>query len=158
MFDIGIWEMAVIGVVALVVLGPERLPKVARTVGHLVGRMQRYVAQVKTDINREMELSELAKVKTEFETAARDVKNSIETQARSAENDIKAVEDQIQRELNPPGSADSGDTAGHGAGHTAGGELDHAAPGHEMRPFTEPLVEPPLYDTAGGLSHRTQDR
>jgi sec-independent protein translocase protein TatB len=140
MFDIGIWEMAVIGVVALVVLGPERLPKVARTVGHLVGRLQRYVAQVKSDINREMELSELSQVKSEFENAARDVKNSIELQTKSAEADIKAVEDQIHRELNPA-DAPSHDTAGN-----------------EMRPFNEPVVEPPLYDSHGGLSHRSQDR
>lgn len=145
MFDIGIWEMAVIGVVALVVLGPERLPKVARTVGHLVGRLQRYVAQVKSDINREMELSELKKVKTEFEQAAHDVRNSVEQQAKAAEADIKAVEDQINRELQPHGSSGNGlDTDPHAA--------------HEMRPLSEPVVEPPLYDSHGGLSPRSQDR
>ena len=67
MFDIGFSELVVIGVVALVVLGPERLPKVARTAGHLFGRLQRYVANVKADLNREMELSELSKVKQEVQ-------------------------------------------------------------------------------------------
>ena len=71
MFDIGFSELVVIGVVALVVLGPERLPKVARTAGHLFGRLQRYVATVKADLNREMDLSELAKVKQEVQDAAR---------------------------------------------------------------------------------------
>ena len=70
MFDIGFSELFVIGVVALVVIGPERLPKVARTVGHLFGRLQRYVSQVKSDISREMDAAELSKVKTEFESAA----------------------------------------------------------------------------------------
>ena len=60
MFDIGFSEMLVIGVVALVVIGPQRLPKVARTLGHLVGRMQRYVNDVKADINREIELDDLS--------------------------------------------------------------------------------------------------
>ena len=59
MFDIGFSELMVIGIVALLVLGPERLPKVARTTGHLLGRLQRYVADVKSDINREMQLDEL---------------------------------------------------------------------------------------------------
>ena len=77
MFDVGFSEMVVIGVVALVVLGPERLPKVARTLGVLFGRMQRYVAQVKSDINREMELAELGKVKTEFESAARSFQSEV---------------------------------------------------------------------------------
>ena len=56
MFDIGFSELMVIGLVALIVIGPERLPRVARTLGHLAGRLQRYVAAVKADINREVEL------------------------------------------------------------------------------------------------------
>ena len=76
MFDIGFSELFVIGIVALIVIGPERLPKVARTAGHLFGRMQRYVNDVKADINREMELDELRKMKTQFESAAREVETS----------------------------------------------------------------------------------
>jgi sec-independent protein translocase protein TatB len=146
MFDLGIWEMAVIGVVALVVLGPERLPKVARTAGQWIGKMQRYVAQVKSDINREVELSELRKVKEEFEGAAQGIKSSIESEAKKAEDDLKAVEADIQRELHPgatPGSTD------------ATGSLAHT-----------PVVEPPLYDDVTGspyvppplLSERSQER
>ena len=59
MFDIGFSELLVIALVALVVIGPERLPRVARTAGHLLGRLQRYVGDVKSDINREMQLDEL---------------------------------------------------------------------------------------------------
>ena len=60
MFDVGFSELMVIAVVALIVIGPERLPRVARTMGHLFGRLQRYVNDVKADINREIELEELS--------------------------------------------------------------------------------------------------
>ncbi len=99
MFDIGFSEMLVIGIVALVVIGPERLPKVARTMGHLFGRLQRYVTQVKTDINREMELAELGKVKSEFESAARSFQTDMESKAAEAERDIREVQESIDREL-----------------------------------------------------------
>ena len=99
MFDVGFSEMLVIGIVALVVIGPERLPRVARTLGVLFGRMQRYVSQVKADINREMEAADLGKVKTEFETAARAFKTDIESQAADAEREIREVQASIDREL-----------------------------------------------------------
>jgi sec-independent protein translocase protein TatB len=66
MFDVGLSELMVIAVVALVVIGPERLPKVARTAGLLLGRLQRYVSDVKADINREMQLDELKKMQQEI--------------------------------------------------------------------------------------------
>jgi len=99
MFDIAFSELLVIGVVALVVIGPERLPKVARTMGVLFGRLQRYVSQVKSDINREMELSELSKVKTEFEGAAREFQRDIESKVHEAERDIREVESDIDRQM-----------------------------------------------------------
>ena len=111
MFDIAFSEMLLIGVVALVVIGPERLPKVARTMGHLFGRLQRYVAQVKTDINREMEISELSKVKTEFESAAREFQRDVETGAKEAEHGIQEVQADIDRQLKPA-DADPGIAAG----------------------------------------------
>jgi sec-independent protein translocase protein TatB len=101
MFDFSFGELAVISAVALVVLGPERLPKVARTLGILFGRLQRYVAQVKSDINREMEASELSKVKTEFESAARGFQQDVESQARKTEDEIRQVERDIERQVNP---------------------------------------------------------
>lgn len=99
MFDVGFSELIVIGVVALVVIGPERLPKVARTAGVLVGRLQRYVAQVKADINREMESAELGKVKQEFESAARSFQTEVESKARDVETEIRDAQSQIDREL-----------------------------------------------------------
>jgi sec-independent protein translocase protein TatB len=77
MFDVGFSEIVVIGVVALIVVGPERLPKVARTVGHLLGRMQRYVNDVKADISREMELDDLRKLQTDMHDAARSFETSV---------------------------------------------------------------------------------
>src|SRR6187402_177903 len=77
MFDIGFSEIVVIAVVALIVLGPERLPKAARTMGHLFGRLQRYVNDVKADINREMELEELKKLQQEVKTAAQDLQQTV---------------------------------------------------------------------------------
>jgi len=79
--DLGISKMALIGAVALVVIGPEKLPKVARTVGTLLGKAQRYVADVKAEVSRSMELDELKKMRETVEGAARDVENSIQTQA-----------------------------------------------------------------------------
>jgi sec-independent protein translocase protein TatB len=77
MFDISFTEILVIAVVGLVVLGPERLPQVARTLGHLFGRAQRYVNDVKSDIQREMELEELRKLKTSVQDAARSIENTV---------------------------------------------------------------------------------
>jgi sec-independent protein translocase protein TatB len=77
MIDLGISKLALIGVVALVVIGPEKLPKVARTVGTLLGKAQRYVADVKAEVNRSMELEELKKMKESVESAARNVESTI---------------------------------------------------------------------------------
>ncbi|MBV8502938.1 MAG: Sec-independent protein translocase subunit TatB [Paucibacter sp.] len=84
MLDFGIDKIALIGAVALVVLGPEKLPRVARTVGHLLGKAQRYVADVKAEVNRSIELEELKKMKTHVEDAARDVQNTVREQVDSA--------------------------------------------------------------------------
>ena len=79
MIDLGISKMALIGAVALIVIGPEKLPRVARTVGTLLGKAQRYVADVKAEVNRSMDLDELKKMKETMEGAARDVHQSIQT-------------------------------------------------------------------------------
>jgi sec-independent protein translocase protein TatB len=77
MIDFGFDKIALIGAVALIVIGPEKLPRVARTVGHLIGKAQRYVADVKAEVNRSIELEELQKMKTEFEDAARNVEKTV---------------------------------------------------------------------------------
>src|SRR5690606_5794336 len=77
MIDFGFDKIALIGAVALIVIGPEKLPRVARTVGHLLGKAQRYVSDVKAEVNRSIELEDLKKMKTEFEDAARNVEQSV---------------------------------------------------------------------------------
>jgi sec-independent protein translocase protein TatB len=85
MIDLGISKMALIGAVALIVIGPEKLPRVARTMGTLLGKAQRYVADVKAEVNRSMDLEELKKMKETVEGAAREVEGSIQTSASDFE-------------------------------------------------------------------------
>jgi sec-independent protein translocase protein TatB len=79
MIDFGFDKLALIGAVALIVIGPEKLPKVARTVGHLMGKAQRYVADVRAEVNRSIELDELKKMKSQFEDAARNVEQTVQS-------------------------------------------------------------------------------
>ena len=88
MIDFGFDKIALIGAVALIVIGPEKLPRVARTVGHLVGKAQRYVADVKAEVNRSIELEELKKMKTEFEDAARNVEQSVSKEIHQTTADL----------------------------------------------------------------------
>ena len=87
MFDLDFSKIAVVSAVALVVIGPERLPGVARTVGTLIGKAKRYVADVKAEVDRSMELDELKKMKETMETAARDVEQSVHTASSDFEKD-----------------------------------------------------------------------
>ena len=91
MFDIGFSEMLVIGLVALIVIGPERLPRVARTLGHLAGRLQRYVADVKADINREVELEELRKMKDTVQQAATGFESSVQNELNKTESELNSA-------------------------------------------------------------------
>ena len=85
MLDIGVTKIAIIGAIALVVIGPERLPSVARMAGTLLGRARSYMAEVKAEVNRSMELDELKKMKDSMESAARDVEQTIQTSASDFE-------------------------------------------------------------------------
>jgi sec-independent protein translocase protein TatB len=78
MLDIGVTKLLIIGGIALVVIGPERLPKVARMAGTLLGRAQRYVSDVKAEVNRSIELEEINKMKAQFDDAARDIDRSVQ--------------------------------------------------------------------------------
>jgi sec-independent protein translocase protein TatB len=88
MFDIGFSELLVIGVVALIVIGPERLPRVARTLGHLAGRLQRYVSDVKSDISREMELEDLRKMRDSMQQAATSFESSVKGELNKTESEL----------------------------------------------------------------------
>ncbi len=93
MIEFGFDKLALIGAVALIVIGPEKLPRVARTVGHLLGKAQRYVADVKAEVNRSIELEELKKMKTQFEEAARDVEQSV----HKVESELREVQGDFDR-------------------------------------------------------------
>jgi sec-independent protein translocase protein TatB len=139
MFDIGFSELMVCAVVALVVIGPERLPKVARTLGVLFGRLQRYVSQVKSDINREMDLAELGKVKTEFENAARSFQSDVQSQASQVEREMSEAKASIERTL---------DAAPETPAQPA--ELQEPPAAAEISPQLELGIEEPPRHTAQG--------
>ena len=102
MIDFGFDKIALIGAVALIVIGPEKLPKLARTVGHMFGKAQRYVADVKAEVNRSIELDELKKMKTQFEDAARDVSTTVNDEIGAVSNAFdKAIK--AQKELQEVG-------------------------------------------------------
>ncbi len=88
MFDISFTELMLIALVGLIVIGPERMPKVARTVGHLLGRLQRYVGNVKADINREMQLDELRKLQTQVTEQAHELERQVNEQLNRVETDL----------------------------------------------------------------------
>jgi sec-independent protein translocase protein TatB len=110
MFDIAFSELVIIALVALIVIGPERLPTVARTVGHLLGRMQRYVSDVKADIAREIELEELRKLQTSMEDAARSFESTVAKGMGEAQAEFERLGEEararIERE-DPPERKDS---------------------------------------------------
>ena len=111
MFDVGFSELMVIAVVALIVIGPERLPRVARTMGHLFGRLQRYVNDVKADINREIELDELRKFKSTFEDAARGFEGTVNTTVDSVQSEVSKTEAELNDLTRIEGTAAAPSTA-----------------------------------------------
>ena len=144
MFDVGFSELMVIAVVALIVIGPERLPKVARTLGHLVGRLQRYVNDVKADINREIELDELRKFKTTFEDAAREMEHSVHNEAAKAQSEMNAIAQ----------SVDAAATGGLTNPGTVSGELE--AIKTEVDAAARPIEEAPKAPEQPGSGEQPQ--
>ncbi|MCT9127662.1 Sec-independent protein translocase protein TatB [Cupriavidus gilardii] len=108
MIDLGISKLALIGAVALIVIGPERLPKVARTVGALVGRAQRYISDVKAEVSREVELDELRRMRTEFEEAARDVERTIHKEVNEQTQSLNEALSDAIAEPGAPGAPGAG--------------------------------------------------
>ncbi|HEU4621103.1 MAG TPA: Sec-independent protein translocase protein TatB [Burkholderiaceae bacterium] len=101
MFDFSFGELTIIGAVALVVLGPERLPKVARTIGQWIGKAQRYVADVKADIQRETELAELKKLQQQVQASARELETSVQQSLTSIESEFKSAAAQLNDDSSP---------------------------------------------------------
>lgn len=105
MFDFGFSELIVIGLVMLVVVGPERLPKVARTAGHLLGRAQRYVADIKADIQREMQLEDLKKLQEQVQQQARELESSVRTGVASVESGVEDTVAELRASVSAPEGA-----------------------------------------------------
>ncbi len=120
MFDFGFSELMVIGVVLLIVVGPERLPKVARTAGHLLGRVQRYVSDVKSDIQREMQLEELKKLQEQVKQQAHELESSVRSGAASIESEVGRTTAEIRAGLPDAAASSAGAAAG---GSTPAAEL-----------------------------------
>lgn len=134
MFDIGFSELIVIAVVALIVIGPERLPKVARTAGHLLGRLQRYVNDVKSDINREMQLDELKKLQAQVEESARSIERDVGKELQSAETSLNQAAQGLT-DAAPPSAEESPAVA--------------APPAAEAPPVAAPASAAPTAQTSG---------
>lgn len=91
MFDFGLSELMIVGVVALLVVGPERLPRLARQVGEWMGKLQRYVADVKSDINRQVELDELRRMQQEVKDAAQSIESSVSAAVSETTTELNAI-------------------------------------------------------------------
>ena len=144
MFDIGFSEMIVIAVIALVVLGPEKLPRVARTAGHLLGRMQRYVNDVKADINREVELDELRKLQKEMQNTANSIEQSVKGQFDSVQTEFKQIGDSTQKALSDPLGLQSGDPSATQASDPVADAFADPPPVQSPAVQLPPLTEPPM--------------
>jgi sec-independent protein translocase protein TatB len=143
MFDIAFSEILVIAVVALIVIGPERLPKTARTLGVLFGRLQRYVNDVKADISREMELDELRKLKEQVHSAATELHTSMNAAVTDMQSSVRSVESELNQ-LASDGTATSTATPGEPAtGHDIGAS---AAPGSAASGVEPSVPSAPVHD------------
>ena len=102
MFDFAFSELVVIGVVALIVIGPERLPKVARTMGLLFGRAQRYVTEIKADINNQLKLEELRKIEADLRASAQNAEHVIIEETQRTEQEFRAAADTVTASAEAP--------------------------------------------------------
>ncbi|GHD61880.1 Sec-independent protein translocase protein TatB [Jeongeupia chitinilytica] len=145
MFDVSLGELAVIGAVALVVIGPERLPTVARTVGALIGRAQRFVHSVKSDLEREVRASELAQIEAELRAEGESLRQTIHapvTELRETLNDARNALSDVAPSSPEPAQA-------VGTGTAASGFEPVVVPAHDDRQpdlFTAPDAPPPARD------------
>ncbi|MGH8841493.1 MAG: Sec-independent protein translocase protein TatB [Advenella sp.] len=155
MFGLSFGELFVIGVVGLIVIGPERLPTVARTLGHLVGRAQRYVNDVKSDIQREVDIQEIAKIKEEMQSAVSDVKSSVEDTASALRNPVNALRDDLQRTGNTLRDSVSSNPATTPQGDSDAAGADNLAVDAQADADSSKMIAPAAASTAAGPQSTT---
>lgn len=150
MFDFGFSELVVIGIVMLIVVGPERLPKVARTAGHLLGRVQRYVSDVKSDIQREMQLEELKKLQEQVRHQAQEIELSVRSGVAGVESGVGQTVDEV-RSILPDAARPAPASVPLSVATASPVVVAQAAPGEErgapaatVRDATAPQREPGL--------------
>ena len=141
MFDVGFSELLVIAVVALIVIGPERLPKVARTVGHLLGRLQRYVGDVKADIEREMRLEEMKKLQAEVEEQARGIESKVRNEMQGVGESLNATVQPLADAVHAADQTLNAEAASLTAVETL---APAAAPAPSVTPLAAPSATPAL--------------
>lgn len=156
MFDIAFSEIVVIAVVALVVLGPEKLPKTARTLGHLYGRLRRYVSEVQADITREMELDELRKLRQQVESSARDLETTVNSAVRDVETNVRSLESELNdtARLGEPDNAAAAATPEFPTEAGTALAPSETASGAAFGPAVNAETEPPRQSTLPGLDRR----
>jgi len=116
MLDLGLSKLAIIGVVALVVIGPEKLPRVARTAGLLLGRAQRYINDVKSEVAREMDIGDLKAARTNFEEAARNMQSSVHDNLKETEDHLN----ETWRSINPEPGPEAANALPNAAANPSG--------------------------------------
>jgi|PersoiStandDraft_1058852.scaffolds.fasta_scaffold52788_3 sec-independent protein translocase protein TatB len=138
MFDVGFSELIVIALVALIVIGPERLPRVARTLGALLGRAQRYVNDVKADIQREVDLDELKSIRSTFQDAAKSVEQSVS----QVGEDLQAAGESLNQSISgtPENKADP--TAAQPPAAAAADQTQTASAQMDLGLESKPAAEP----------------
>jgi sec-independent protein translocase protein TatB len=136
MFDVGFSELVVIALVALIVIGPERLPRVARTLGALLGRAQRYVSDVKADIQREVDLDELKSIRSTFQDAAKSVRESVS----QVGEDLHAAGESLNQSIS--GTAEAEPTAALPPAAAVGDETQTASAQMDLGLESKPAAEP----------------
>jgi len=136
MFDVGFSELIVIALVALIVIGPERLPRVARTLGALLGRAQRYVSDVKADIQREVDLDELKSIRSTFQDAAKSVRESVS----QVGEDLQAAGESLNHSIS--GTPEAEPTATLPPAAAAGDETQTASAQMDLGLESKPAAEP----------------
>jgi sec-independent protein translocase protein TatB len=142
MFNFGMSEMMIIAIVGLIVIGPERLPRVARTLGHLFGRMQRYVADIKSDISREVELDELRKLQSSMKEAAQEIEESVSKQVNLIEDEVQQAESETRKSVEEAVQPVAGINLMHSLNPPDYPEDESAKSENKAQEKAAPLVEP----------------